>query len=278
MSNLEKVVPIDREERNRLVRGLVIKSGNEDQIRLVLAICDRYSFDPLLKHVVLINGNVYVTRDGLLHVAHATGQLDGIVIDELREETDDKGKVIRARAKVSVFRKDMRHPFTYWGRASVADIANKDYVSEMAVKRGEVMALRRAFDVSLCGVDELSDREQAGADFIADRTEVALDYIKGARNLEQLQLRYRQMLAKPGVLVEALQETFESLAAEFARPVIDAQPIVAGGDVVDGATGEILDSDQPEVREAIAEANPAEAAMEAAAASAEPVKTGGRRK
>ena len=41
-----------------------------EQRELALAIADRYGLDPLLKHIVLIEGRAYITRDGLLHVAH----------------------------------------------------------------------------------------------------------------------------------------------------------------------------------------------------------------
>ena len=117
----------------------------------VMAVCDRYKLDPILKHVIVLpKGGVYVTRDGLLHVAHMSGQLDGIVL-EAQGETDDEWW-----AEVSVYRRDMRFPFKFRGRYSKHG-SNKAYGPEMALKCAEALALRRAFDISGLPVEEERD-------------------------------------------------------------------------------------------------------------------------
>lgn len=109
----------------------------------VIAVCQRYDLDPVLKHVIVIpKGGVYITRDGLLHVAHRSGQLDGIVVEQDPTLVDNEWI-----AKVTVYRKDMRHGFTYPGRYSVSG-GNRQYAQEMAMKAAEAHALRRAFDVT----------------------------------------------------------------------------------------------------------------------------------
>lgn len=113
--------------------------------RAVVAVCRRYSFDPLLKHVIVIpKGGVYVTRDGLLNAAHRSGQFDGMVVEQ-DPALDEQSREWVAR--VSVYRKDMRFPFTYPGRYP-ADGGNKQYAPEMALKCAEAHALRRAFDIT----------------------------------------------------------------------------------------------------------------------------------
>ncbi len=124
----------------------ILKSLNlnprDPKTQALLLICDRYNLDPILKHLVLISGNPYVTRDGLLHVAHRTGQLDGIeVVDCGEYET-------HYWAKVAVYRKDMGRPFTYVGRFAKNKPMAKEYGPEMAIKTAEVAALRRAFSVT----------------------------------------------------------------------------------------------------------------------------------
>src|SRR5690606_34397226 len=84
------------------------------------------------------------TRDGLLHIAHRSGQLDGIVVDQEPTLSDDGREWV---ARVSVYRKDMRFPFTFPGRYPVSG-GNRDYAQEMAMKAAEAHALRRAFDVT----------------------------------------------------------------------------------------------------------------------------------
>jgi hypothetical protein len=133
--------------------GLNTRDPNAQALLLT---CQRYGLDPILKHIVLISSRPYVTRDGLLHVAHRSGQLDGIVVEEQGESQT------HWTAKVAVYRKDMTRPFTYIGRYPKNGHL-KQYGPEMSVKCGEVMALRRAFDVSLCAREELWDQEEDGA-------------------------------------------------------------------------------------------------------------------
>jgi hypothetical protein len=129
-------------------------NARDPNAQALLLTCERYGLDPILKHMILIQGRPYVTRDGLLHVAHRSGQFDGIEVVEQGETQTHH------TAKVSVYRKDMGRPFTYIGRYP-KNGSNKGYGPEMAVKCGEVMALRRAFNVGLCAREEVWDQEIA---------------------------------------------------------------------------------------------------------------------
>ena len=124
-----------------LLQAVGFDKLNDAQRELALGIANRYGLDPMLKHLVMIEGRPYITRDGLLHVAHKDGALDGIVTTE--------PILVDGfwRSTCSVYRKDMSHPFTYTGRYPEKG-SNAKYAPEMAVKVGEVMALRRAFDVA----------------------------------------------------------------------------------------------------------------------------------
>ena len=125
---------------------------NDPKSQAVVSIAQRYGLDPVLKHVIVLpKGGAYITRDGLLHVAHRSGQLDGIVVDQEPTLSDDGREWV---ARVSVWRKDMGHPFTFPGRYPVGG-GNRDYPQEMALKAAEAHALRRAFDVTgLPALDE----------------------------------------------------------------------------------------------------------------------------
>jgi hypothetical protein len=124
--------------------------------RAAVAVCRHYGFDPLLKHVVVIpRSGVYITRDGLLNVAHRSGQLDGIVVEQ--DPVLDGDQWV---ARVTVYRKDMTHGFTFPGRYP-ANGSNKQYAPEMALKAAEAHALRRAFDIGgLPVLDEQSTAER----------------------------------------------------------------------------------------------------------------------
>jgi hypothetical protein len=125
--------------------------------RAAIAVCRRYNLDPVLKHVVVIpGGGVFITRDGLLHIAHRSGQLDGIVVEQDPTLDGDEWK-----CKVSVYRKDMRFPFTFPGRYP-QNGGNKKYAQEMALKVAESHAYRRAFDIN--GLPTLDEHEADATD------------------------------------------------------------------------------------------------------------------
>ena len=149
----EKVLAIPAARQDEILRMLGLDPKDVATEALV-QICNRYGLDPLLKHVVLIGDkgrkNTYITRDGLLFVAHQSRQLDGIVVLEEGSDSSEWWAV------VEVYRKDMSRPFRYRGRYSKSSM-NKKYGPEMAVKCAEVMALRRAFNVALPTIEEQWD-------------------------------------------------------------------------------------------------------------------------
>lgn len=134
---------IDNVDQDAVLKTLNL-NPHDPNTQALLLICQRYDLDPLMKHVVLIQGRPYITRDGYLSAAHASGQFDGIEVVEEGEDTTHWW------AKASVWRKDMTRPFTYKGRYPKKG-GNTAYGPEMAIKCAEVMALRRAFNVTGAG-------------------------------------------------------------------------------------------------------------------------------
>jgi hypothetical protein len=140
MSTTTEMTPFAADPRG--VAAYLGLNPNDPKSHAVVAVCERYGFDPLLKHVVIIPGaGAYITRDGLLHTAHQSGQFDGLVVEDQGWDPEAK----EWWAVVSVHRKDMRFPFKFRGRYSGS---NRKYGPEMAVKCAAAMALRHAFDVT----------------------------------------------------------------------------------------------------------------------------------
>lgn len=137
-----------------LLKAVGLDKLQPEQRELALNIAARYDLDLLLKHLVIIEGRAYITRDGLIHVAHRSGVFDGIEV-EPAVKVDGYW-----RSMCSVYRKDMSRPFTYPGRYPASG-GNAKYNEEMAVKVAEVAALRRAFDVSAPTVEERWDDAEA---------------------------------------------------------------------------------------------------------------------
>lgn len=137
-----------------LIKAVGLDRVPAEQRTLALHIAERYELDLMLKHLVMVDGRPYITRDGLLHVAHRSGVFDGIEVSKpVLGET-------HWEASATVYRKDMSRGFTYWGRYPKAG-GNQKYAPEMATKTAECMALRRAFDVSAPVVEERWDLDEA---------------------------------------------------------------------------------------------------------------------
>jgi hypothetical protein len=126
-----------------ILQAMGINAG-DPLFQAMLLVCDRYDLDPMLGHVEVLprSKKPYITRDGFLHIAHASGQLDGIVLEREGESEDKK----YYEATVSVYRKDMTQPFRFTGRWPKAK--KHDYPQQMALKSAERTALKRAFNVA----------------------------------------------------------------------------------------------------------------------------------
>jgi RecT family len=116
--------------------------------RALVLVANRYDLDPLIGQILLMptrNGaRVYVTRDGMIAIAHRSGQLDGIVVDEQRRNTQNDGWT----TYVSVWRKDCSHPFRYGAQCKDSEPqAKAGHGLEMALARAERRALTRAFAI-----------------------------------------------------------------------------------------------------------------------------------
>lgn len=143
-----------------VLRALNLNPASPDVQALVL-VCREYDLDPVLGHMVLIDHKPYITHKGLLHIANRNPAFDGMEVVEESETTQEW------RARVSVWRKDRSHAFTYRGRYSKS-ARNKNNGPEMALARAECLALRRAFDVAV-PVQEEQDWQASTEVVSADR-------------------------------------------------------------------------------------------------------------
>lgn len=141
--------PAPVEVTDEALRYLGLDRRKPATVALVM-IAERYGLDPLLGHIELIptggGPKVYVTRDGYLHVAHQSGQFDGMGVDELRRSSGDDGWT----CYVTVWRKDMSHPFRVGAQCKDNETqAKRGYGPEMAMARSERRTLKRAFPVPI---------------------------------------------------------------------------------------------------------------------------------
>ncbi|BDG27212.1 hypothetical protein TthSNM66_18480 [Thermus thermophilus] len=223
---LEKARTTARLARERLFAGVP-----DEDVQLALAICQRYGLDPLLRHVVLIPGgrerryNVYITRDGLLHVAHASGKAWSLEVEEpKRLENPYTGKPdIYLRGRVRVHDPVSGREQVFEGGVWFSEYAQKGgawatHPAAMHQKVLEVYLLRRAFDVALTPVEEVGV-DAAEAAPVPAQALPAVD---------------REKVRRVGELVRAL-----GLSREDARRLVSL--------IVEREVGSFLDLDALEV-------------------------------
>lgn len=123
----------------------------DPKVQALALVAARYNLDLILKHVFLIQGTVYVSHAGLLHLAHTSGDLDGIEVEIVEEPT-------KWVATARIYRKSMSRPFTYTDEC----MKNEKVMStrKRAITRAERNALRRAFDVGVDVYDGDDRREE----------------------------------------------------------------------------------------------------------------------
>lgn len=207
----------DDERSAALLQALGFDKLSPGQRELALGIANRYNLDPMLKHLVMIDGRPYITRDGLLHVAHQSGQFDGI------EATEPELRDGFWRSTATVYRKDMSRPFKYSGRYPERG-QNARYGPEMATKVAEVMCLRRAFDVAAPTVEERWEDDGASdvdvpaqPTSLAERIAARAEAVASAQDDEE-----PTQAASPG-----------SDDTSHGAAVITGKPVVVDGEVVE---------------------------------------------
>lgn len=198
-----------KEKRNTatLARQRLFAGVPDEDVHLALAICQRYGLDPLLRHVVLIPGgkdrrhNVYITQDGLLHVAHTSGKAWSLEVEEpKRMENPYTGKPdIYLRGRVRVYNPDTGREQVFEGGVWFSEYAQKggswnSHPAAMHQKVLEVFLLRRAFDVAVTPVEEMGvDHVESASMPVSPRLPKPSE---ASRLLEQLGLAHDRETAR----------------------------------------------------------------------------------
>lgn len=128
-------------EKQKEVLELLGLKGPPNQIQLLFQLGEKYQLDILTKEVTLIPGKgPFIGVWGRLHIAHRSGKLDGLELDD--EWETDKHHCVR----VIVWRKDMGRPAAkVIGR--VGKHEKKDWPMEIARARGLRAGLGFAFSI-----------------------------------------------------------------------------------------------------------------------------------
>jgi hypothetical protein len=124
----------------------------------------QYSFSIALGDVILLDGKWYVTNAGLLRLAHRS-HCTGIGIQQVREFCD--ALVGRWVFKATAYKSPRSRGFVGYGDADPSNVSPLVRGAEMRVAETRAVnrALRKAYGIGLCSVEELG--------FLSSRSEPA---------------------------------------------------------------------------------------------------------
>lgn len=134
------------------IRHMYAKGATDPEFKIFCEMARLTGLNPMLKLIWCVKNEnrpdlpaqIYVSRDGLLAIAHRSGQFNGMESGTKKNEDGDEV------GWCTVWRKDMDHPFH-------SEILRKEYDTQkalwkdkpatMSIKVAEAHCLRRAFDI-----------------------------------------------------------------------------------------------------------------------------------
>gem|GEM_PF-2217259 len=130
---------------------------NEKERETLKLVAIQYGLDPLTREVMMLNGQVYVTAAGLQKLALRDPEYDGCEVDIIEAQWDRDFFVVKAR----VWKKACSHPFEDYGDADPSTSKLKGHaLFRHAVTRARARAMRSAFAVPFCALEELDDEQR----------------------------------------------------------------------------------------------------------------------
>lgn len=98
-----------------------------EALRLLIDFALEYQLDPRLRHVCLFFGQPYIELDGMLYMAHKTGEFLGISTKPLGPEEKTALGYVKEDIvwRAETFRKNIPMPFVAYGRITQAEVEEK---------------------------------------------------------------------------------------------------------------------------------------------------------
>jgi hypothetical protein len=144
-----------------------IKLGKQ-QVQALNSFSEHYGFQVALGDLLLLDGKWYVTHAGLLRLA-THNRCQGICVRQVREFCDPGA--CRWVFKATVYKTSRSKGFVGYGDADPSNVSSLVRGAEMRVAETRAVnrALRKAYGVGLCSVEELGSLPRASGGKISSR-------------------------------------------------------------------------------------------------------------
>lgn len=162
----------EKSENIALVKEIVAKKCNDTEFRLLMYMAKQYGLDPLKKEIWAVKAFegqpalIFVSRDGLLTIAHKTGMFGSM---ETKYELEPKPATATPNAIVkpisatcTIWRKDYDKPFintVYFDEYNAKQSIWLTKPKVMLGKVAEATCLRRAFNTNGLFIQEEFDKD-----------------------------------------------------------------------------------------------------------------------
>lgn len=178
-----------------LIRKTIAKDATDQELQMFIHMCKTYELDPILKELIFIKRQVWnnfkkgydmvptmmVSRDGLLAIAHKSGQFDGMETNALYEDKKLIG------AECTVWNKSCTHAIKQKvlfqeycvinHKTGAAQALWGSKPTTMICKVAEAQALRKAFNIKGIYIQEEISQEiakEATGDLAAGAAQLAI--------------------------------------------------------------------------------------------------------
>ena len=148
------------ESNRKLAKELWREEIGRRQVRALQDLTERFGFSVAQGEIQLLNGNWYVTHSGLLRLAYRN-RCSGIRVQAVREYCNSADN--RWVFKATVYMAPGSNGFVGYGDADPSNVSSLVRGAEMRVAETRAVnrALRKAYGIGLCSVEELGSPSAA---------------------------------------------------------------------------------------------------------------------
>ena len=138
----------------KLAKGKWLDELGKQHLQILRSLTENYGFAVALGDLLLLEGKWYVTHAGLLRLA-ARSRCHGIQVQQVRDFCDPVAG--RWVFKASVYKSPSSKGFVGYGDADPSNVSSMVRGAEMRVAETRAVnrALRKAYGIGLCSVEEL---------------------------------------------------------------------------------------------------------------------------